>query len=301
MKPYSKHRPIKFAIERAQPLLGTVVSMRVGGLRVKQAHRAIDAAFAEVAAVHRLMSVHDRDSDVGRLNRCAAEAPVSVDKRTAEVLRTALVVSAASNGCFDVAVGADLVDCGLLPQHRWNFRQPCGSWRDIEIGMEGRVLFHRPLWIDLGGIAKGYAVDRAIEVLRLHGAACCVVNAGGDIRVAGDEPERITLGAPSTEGCAALELSNGSVASSSSERPRGPADGQQRCGSHVHGARRSPVAASRFACVLAECCTVADALTKIVLAEGPDSDEILKSFGAAAHFHEASSGWLHLGAEMEAA
>lgn len=158
-----------------------------------------------------------------------------------------------------------------------------------------------PLRIDLGGIAKGYAVDRAIEVLCLHGSSSCVVNAGGDIRVAGDEPERITLGAHWTERCAALELSNGSVASSSSERLRGPADGEQGRGAHVHGARRSPVAAGRFACVLAECCIVADALTKIVLAEGRDSSEILKSFGAAAHFHEAFAGWLHFGAEMEAA
>jgi len=158
-----------------------------------------------------------------------------------------------------------------------------------------------PLRIDLGGIAKGYAVDRAIEVLCLHGSSSCVVNAGGDIRVAGDEPERITLGAHWTERCAALELSNGSVASSSSERLRGPADGEQGRGAHVHGARRSPVAAGRFACVLAECCIVADALRKIVLAEGRDSSEILKSFGAAAHFHEAFAGWLHFGAEMEAA
>jgi len=301
MKPFSNPQHTKFIIERAQPWLGTIVSMHASGLREEEAHRAMDAAFAEIGAVHRLMSFHDHESDVSRLNRYAVKAPINIDQRTVEVLRAASAFSVASEGCFDVTVGAELVECGVLPKPHFRFCKPYGSWRDIEITADGAVRFHRPLWIDLGGIAKGYAVDRAIEILRLHGATSCLVNAGGDIRVAGDERECIPLAADYTESCAAVELSNGSVASSSTSQSHQRANGEQRSGSHLHGIFRSRIRAGRFACVIAETCMVADALTKIVLAAGRESVEVLKTFGAAAHFHEPCSGWLHFGAETEAA
>jgi FAD:protein FMN transferase len=85
---------------RAQPLLGTFVEIRSAGADGAAAERAIDAAFAAVAKIHRLMSFHDGDSDVSRLNRDACKRTVVVDSWTYEVLKAALPMHRHSEGCF---------------------------------------------------------------------------------------------------------------------------------------------------------------------------------------------------------
>jgi thiamine biosynthesis lipoprotein len=80
------------------------------------AHRAIDAAFGEIATIHRLMSFHDPDSNLCRLNRADVGNPVEVHAYTHEVLRQAIGISAGTVGCFDVTVGAELVEWELLPR-----------------------------------------------------------------------------------------------------------------------------------------------------------------------------------------
>lgn len=278
--------------------MGTLVSLRVKGLPFAEAHRAIDAAFEEVAIVHRHMSFHEKGSDVGRLNRAGAGQAVAVHPYTLDVLKWALAIAAGSGGCFDISVGSELVEWQLLPRPAGaasSPRRPKGSWRDIELRSDGRVEFHRPLWIDLGGIAKGYAVDRAIERLRASGVAQAVVNAGGDIRVIGQNAERIGLELEfPMNPVPVLELTDGSIASSSGHRHRRRHQGRV-CGPHVHGVWRSPAPTDRFVCVVAERCIVADALTKIVLAEGPRSAGLLRQFKASALLHDPSGGWSHFG------
>ncbi|MBS0570940.1 MAG: FAD:protein FMN transferase, partial [Proteobacteria bacterium] len=150
------------AIRRARPWLGTLVDIRVDGMESACALRAIDAAFAEVATVHRLMSFHGDDSDLARLRQAPACAAVRVNARTHEVLECALRIAAASTGIFDPTVAAAQVARGALPVPRSAFVPDAdASWRDIELLGGERVRLRRPLWIDLGGIAKGYAVDRA--------------------------------------------------------------------------------------------------------------------------------------------
>lgn len=290
MKSFSNN----LVIERAQPWLGTLVSIWIEGLTASRAHRAIDAAFAEVASIHRLMSFHQEDSDVSRLNRRAVDKPVPVHPHTFEVLQWALKFSACSDGCFDISVGAELVNWQLLPRPSARICDRRASWRDIELRSDGHVVFHRPLWIDLGGIAKGYAVDRATGVLRSSGARRSVVNAGGDIRVNGKQAERIALdtGSPANA-LSVLELSDGSVASSTGLRQRRWHHGRL-LGPHVHGVLRTPVPTERFACVVAERCVVADALTKVVIAEGVNGANLLRRFGASAHLHDPIRGWEHL-------
>src|SRR5690606_6452766 len=108
------------------------------------------------------------------------------DPRTFAVLRGAKEVSERSDGLFDITAGARLVTWGFLPA-------PVGapvpddtaSWRDIVLEDENRVRFQKPLWIDLGGIAKGYAVDRALAAMGLGKDIQVCVNAGGDLRVSG--------------------------------------------------------------------------------------------------------------------
>jgi len=271
--------------------------MRVSGLPPVRAHQAIDAAFGEVAAVQRLMSFHDPDSDVSRINRAGAHRPVVVHQDTFHVLRVALDLAARSQGAFDITVGTELVAWGLLPAPLGARTCPDGTWRDIELTADRRLLCHRPLWIDLGGIAKGYAVDRATDRLRACGATQTVVNAGGDLRVQGPDTERIylQLGSSPSALVPVLELASGSIASSSGHRRRRWQDGRL-CGPHVDGVRRSPLSTTRFVCVAADACILADALTKVVMAQGAQSADLLEQCGASAHLHDVGTGWLHVGA-----
>jgi thiamine biosynthesis lipoprotein len=283
-------------VERARPLLGTLVAIRVRGLPESRAHRAIDAAFAEIEHIHARMSFHEADSDVSRLNREAFHRPVTVNPRTAEVLRLARQMGEHSRGRFDITVAAQLVDWGLLPPPDCSGRpDPRGCWRDVELLAGGAIRFRRAVWIDLGGIAKGYAVDRAIECLRGWGAPQCSVNAGGDLRILGPEMEGIRLdwGSAADPILPILELESGSVASSSG-RPARLRHGRRFHGPHVDGRRRDPVGTRSFVCVVAERCVVADALTKVVLAQGTRSQPVLRRYGASAHLYRPGHGWRSL-------
>ncbi len=287
---------------RARPLLGTFVSVQVRGVPDCYAHSAIDAAFAEVELGHRLMSFHEFDSDVSRINREAWARDVQVHPWTAEVLRRAHAIAAASDGAFDVTVAAELVERGLLPRPDAS-RSPDAhaSWRDIEVTAGGQVRFPRPLWIDLGGIAKGYAVDRAIERLQTFGVGRACVNAGGDLRTIGGT-ERVALqpdpGASDT--IPVIEIENASVASSGRGSVR-EFRGDLQYGPHVDGRWRHTVGLNSFVSVVAERCVIADALTKVVLALGGRSGVLLQCYGATAYVRTASHPWRRFGAEEAAA
>lgn len=287
-------------VERARPYLGTFVTIKVAGLAEAEAHLAIDQAFTVVAAIHGLMSFHEPRSDVSALNRDAARVPVVVDPRTFEVIRCALEIASASGGVFDISIAPQLVVWGFLPR-------PAGapepdrraSWRDIELLSDGRIRFHRPLWIDLGGIAKGYAVDSAIASLRSAAVSQCSINAGGDLRISGPAVERVVLRtAAPDDNVPVLEIENGSVASSSG-REHIRRFRHRQVGPHVHGLRRAAVGTRSFVSVAAEQCVIADALTKVVLARGAESASLLRKYDATAYLHSARGGWKILGRGSE--
>ncbi len=287
-------------VERARPHLGTFVTIKVAGLPEADAQAAIEEGFAVVAAVHALMSFHEVASDVSALNRGAARAPVAVAPETFDVLRCALEVAAASGGVFDITIAPILVAWGYLPRPEGAPEPAAGaSWRDIELLADGRVRFHRPLWIDLGGIAKGYAVDGAIGRMTAGGAVQCAVNAGGDLRVAGPTAERVVLRTAAPDDTVpVLEIENGSIASSSGREHIRQYNSRQ-VGPHVHGRRRGAIGTRSFVSIVAERCMIADALTKVVLAGGQRSEGLLRRYGATAYLHSARSGWRIIGGGTE--
>ena len=289
-------------IRRARPLLGTQVDIRVDGLEAGAANAAIDGAFAAITDIHRLMSFHEADSDVSRLNRDGAAGPVAVDRRTFEVLVRAREIAAASAGAFDICAAGKLVAWGFLPTpEAHQGPDPSANWRDIILEPGNNVRFAKPLWIDLGGIAKGYAVDMALAAMKLPPEIQCVINAGGDLRVSGPAAERILLRVPSplaNSGIPAIEITGGSLASSSGhEHARG--FGDATVGPHVDGVSGESASTTRFVSVAAMECLVADALTKVVMAAkgagGAAADPVLRRFGATAYMCEADSGWTILG------
>lgn len=267
------------SVQRARPCLGTLVEMRVEGLAEAAALRALDMAFAEVAAVHRCMSFHEPMSDLSRLHCAPAGTAVRVDARTRAVLARALAVAAASDGVFDPTVAAQQVARGLLPRpESAPAPDPCANWRDIELHGDDHVRLRRPLWIDLGGIAKGYAVDRAVEILVVAGATQGCVNAGGDLRVFGPRAERVHLRTASGY-LAAVELTDAAMAGS---------DGA----AHVHGRTRAAASTHARVGVIAATCAIADALTKVVLTAGlSTSAAVLARFDAQACMLDNASGW----------
>jgi FAD:protein FMN transferase len=283
------------SIERARPLLGTIVSIRVEGLRAEAAHAAIDEAFAVIAEIHRLMSFQERGSDVDRLNREASKGWVAVHPSSLAVLRRSREISAVSGGAFDVSVAARLVAWGFLaPPENSPAPESAADWRDIEVNEAGHVRFRSPLWIDLSGIAKGYAVDRAIDVLRATEAIQACVNAGGDLRVFGPRAERIRLRTDQPRASAqAVEIVEGALASSSCYLHRTTRDGEGY-GPHVDGRDGSPVPVRRYACVAARDCMTADALTKVALALGEECEPVLRRFEALAWIFE-NRRWRHIG------
>lgn len=260
------------------------------------AHRRIDLGFAAIAAIHRLMSFHESASDVSRLNRGAAARAVRVHPDTLAVLRRALEIAAASDGAFDPTVGGALVAWGYLPRPDTGTPPDRrASWRDIELLAGGRVRFHRPLWIDLGGIAKGYAVDRAMALAGRGARVQCCVNAGGDLRVRGPRAERVLLRvAPHGGMVPVVEIENASLASSSGREHR-KRRGAVLVGPHVDRRRGRAMGTRSFVSVIAPACIDADALTKVVLALGRRSDAVLRRFGATAYLHDGRHGWRTLG------
>src|SRR6202011_4055286 len=155
-------------VERARPVLGTVVAVRVRGAADRAAHRAIDRAFASMSEIHRLMSFQESASDVSRMNREAARAAVAVHPHTMRVLRCAARMARLSGGVFDASIGGALAEWGLLAAPAGTRPHRDATFRDIEL-RGNRVYFKRPLWVDLSAIAKGYAVDRAVAALRAAG------------------------------------------------------------------------------------------------------------------------------------
>jgi thiamine biosynthesis lipoprotein len=207
------------------------------------------------------MSFHEPDSDVTRLNRHAHTRAIEVDRRTHAVLARAQDLSRASNGLFDCTIGQRMMALGALPRTAGVGGHAAATWRDVTLLPGNRVRFRRPLALDLGGIAKGFAVDQAIEALARLGAEAACVNAGGDLRVFGDRDWPIALRRPDAPGefVSLPPIRNRALATTAdSFAPHGaivdPASGESRS---------SP----RSVSVLAPTCMDADALTKVVWLE----------------------------------
>ncbi len=171
------------ALRRMRPLLGTFVDISVHA-PAQLAHTAVAAAFAVIEDVQQQMSFHDADSDLSRINLLAHRRPVSVNPSTYRVLSLARHMARQSRGLFDFSVGGELVRAGRLPDHGFTSLHHAG-WESLHLLPRLRVRLKRPIIITLDGIAKGYAVDRAVQTLITHGVTRGVVNAGGDLRLFG--------------------------------------------------------------------------------------------------------------------
>lgn len=272
-----------------RPYLGTFVEIAVAGAAPENMEAAVEAAFAAIAKVHSLMSFHEETSDVSCLNRIASKAPIAVHPWTFRVLQAAHDVNIRSNGVFDIRIASALQRLGLLPYRTGDSglaETALADGKSIEL-LDGLcVRFHGSTTrIDLGGIAKGFAVDRAIDVLCEFGIPSALVNAGGDIAAFGPQEFMIALRDPNCPSRSLCDVKLRSEALASSGARFDLVQGLSVEGpAIINPASGEPVSAIAGATVRAPSCLIADALTKVVMTAGFASAPVLRHYHASALF-----------------
>ena len=190
-------------IKRCKPLLGTYVEVSV--LSENNNNNTLidlsECVFSEIQRIENLMSFHDLDSELSYINREAYNYPCSISKDMEEVLLAALNLSKVTNGIYDISIAPSLVRNGILPDQSIDVDDRA-NWQDISIA-NGKISFKRKLLIDLGGIAKGYAVDRALCLVEDQ-VKNITVNAGGDLRIKEWSGESVGIKASDTKGSNSL-------------------------------------------------------------------------------------------------
>ncbi|MBC7664750.1 MAG: FAD:protein FMN transferase [Caulobacter sp.] len=180
-----------------EAIMGTEVSVELQVASLGEAEAAIAAVMAEMHRIDATMSPHKADSELSLVNAGAAMGPVVVSPGMFGLLARAMAFSKLSGGVFDItfASAGNLYDyrAGIAPDpSALNDALPLIDWRHVQLDPATRgVRFARPgVRIDLGGFAKGHAVDNAVAILRRLGIANAMVAAGGDSHVMGSRGDR---------------------------------------------------------------------------------------------------------------
>lgn len=211
----------------SQFLLDTLVEITVVSTRENLASEAITAAYAEIQQIEELLSRYHQESRISEINQYAGEQEaVHVDDEVLKIIERSLSYTELTQRTFDITIGPIIDLWGIGTQHQQvpapgTLQQALllVDTRKIEI-QEQRIRLSEPdMVIDLGGIAKGYAVDRALEVLQDQGIQHALVNAGGDIRCLGTKPDgtpwRIGIQHPRDNGIlGVVEVQNAAIATS---------------------------------------------------------------------------------------
>ena len=184
-------------LDRTEAIMGTRIFVEVWADDPAQGNAAIEAVMDEMRRIDALMSHYKPDSELSLINQRAAQEPVQVDPELFDLIRLSTHFSQLTDGAFDITYAS----VGYLynyPLHVHPTEEqikaalPAVNWRYLVFDAEHHTIrFGRPgMRIDLGGIAKGYAVDRGVAVLKAHGIIHAIVTAGGDSRLLGDHRGR---------------------------------------------------------------------------------------------------------------
>lgn len=264
---------------RCKPLLGTFVEISTenGGHSLY----AIEMAFTAIQQVQSLMGFHDPDSELSQINARSYLEPIPIHSWTAEVLAIAKEIHIKSQGIFNCGVGHRLVEAGLLPRHVSLDDHSFGGIEDLRFIKPNLVQSKPPLCLDLGGIAKGYAVDKAVEILLANNIQSGSVNAGGDMRVFGNLTQDIQIRNPSKphELIQIGKMKVGAIATSSLYFAKRDADAKSYI---VNPRNHEHIEFSESYSVIANECVYADALTKVVSISGNAQHPCLSHFSAQA-------------------
>jgi len=182
-------------VRRTLPVMGTIAEIALVAEDTRAAHAAIDAAFVELHDVDRTMSRFKPTSDIGRINAAKVGVPVAVSAATAHVLESALRWAEQTDGAFDPCLGRAIelwdVTSRTEPPPHDQFARLAGRnlYRHLDLDHNRAIIRDPDVAIDLGGIAKGHAVDRAAQALRDRGYQNALVNVGGDLVALGESED----------------------------------------------------------------------------------------------------------------
>jgi thiamine biosynthesis lipoprotein len=180
-----------------QAIMGTAIRVELWHEDPAAGRAAIAAVMDDMHRIDRAMSVYKEDSEISRINAHAFEGPVQVSAELATLISRALEFSDITHGAFDITYAS----VGYLYDYRLHVKPDDAArekaleavnYRNVTVDLDANtVRFGKPgMRIDLGGIAKGYAVEHGAQVLREHGIEHAIVTAGGDSRIVGDRRGR---------------------------------------------------------------------------------------------------------------
>jgi len=266
---------------RSQALLGTYVEIEIieeKPFKISQIdfhHEICHVVFKEISKVQSLMSIHDPMSDISRinlLNRFEYPKQIQVHPWTYEVLLIAKKIYEETRGLFDCGACENI---GEKQSHKKS-----STIQSIECVAHHNIIIHYPVFLDLGGIAKGYAVDRGIEILKSFGIESAILNAGGDIRVIGDRFFPIQLREFKHQGAFIRlgDLKDGAIATSSTLF--GCHHIQTGITKLIHPKTGKRIKDYLSYSIVAPTCVIADSLTKALAIEKNLDAPYFKNFGA---------------------
>jgi thiamine biosynthesis lipoprotein len=202
-------KPVAQRFEFQQPHMGTLFTITLYATNEVSAQGAAAAAFAKVAALNQMMTDYDPESELMQLCRVTVGEPARVSAELFAILAESQRVAELSAGAFDPTIGPVVrlwrrvrrTEALPSPEQLAHARESVG-WRKLQLDSKHQTvtLLATNMQLDLGGIAKGYAADAALKVLREHGMRSALVAASGDIAV-GDTPPgqvgwRVSIGKP---------------------------------------------------------------------------------------------------------
>jgi thiamine biosynthesis lipoprotein len=265
----------------SQPIMGTRCSVELWSEDKAAGAAAMASVFDDMRRIDRLMSTWKEDTEMSRVNREAGKHPVRISPELFALLETSVEYSQLTRGAFDITYASVgyLYDFkkGVHPdQKSIDAALPGINWRHLKLDPNKHtVQFQRPgMRIDLGGIAKGYSVDRGIEILRKLGITRAMVNAGGDTRIIGDRfgrPWVVGVRDPDHEGKTFLKLPLTDAAFSTSGDYERYFDEDGKRFHHIIDPKTGDSARKcRSVTVISGNATRTDALTKSVFIMGPE-------------------------------
>jgi thiamine biosynthesis lipoprotein len=293
------HRPINTRggwVRRDEAIMGTAISVQLWAEEPRHGVAACAAVMEEMHRVDRRMSPHKKSSELSRINREAGERAVPVGDEMFRLLERAMAFSRLTQGAFDITYAA----VGHLYDYRAGIRpsdeaiaaaRTAVGWKQLLLDPKARtVRFGKPgMLIDLGGFAKGHAVDNAVAMLQRLGIKDAYVAAGGDSRVLGSRrgrPWTVAIRDPRREDevVAVLPLEETAISTSGDyERYFEERAGDGTLTRHHHlidpSTGRSPATGIRSVTILAPDGLTSEALSKAVFVLGAERGfELLETF-----------------------
>jgi len=281
---YAAIRPARAArwVSRSEAIMGTAIYVELWSDDRAAANATIDAVMQEMHRIDALMSPYKESSELSLVNRDAARRPVEVCVELFDLLARSIAFSELSGGAFDITYAS----AGHLYDYRRRIRPTAAQlaaaraaigYRHLQLDHARRtVRFAREdVRIDLGGFAKGYAVDNGAAILAQHGVRHAVVAAGGDSRMLGDRcgrPWMVGVRDPRREGevVALLPLENAAV-STSGDYERFFDDGDERCHHLIDPRTGTSPQAVHSVTVIAPDGLTSEALSKTVFVLGVET------------------------------